>query len=547
MRFVLLSLLVAGAAHGQLAATDNGQLYFTSNLSLSGSDPQSKVYRLNETGLALVASGQGASIFSPAAINPLTSGDGTIVGYGMNTPCAGGSCGLFALPRTRFIVTGITLDPDDYNALAISRNGTFLAGLTFDFRTRILNPAASSKRELPQYFVFLGEPTIADDGSVVIQNVTDANKGLIYVVGDKDPAAIPGTQGATRARINPGGNAIAYERPAVGGLQLVLTDPVGTAQKIVAASPSAQFAFRATFANDGSLLYLVPSGSTAQAVLRRPSGDAQQLPLIPGGVVDAVIQGDGRGAWLVSASNQYLYVQLDSGAVTERIPASPSIQLSGYFGAPGSVVRMTGNGLNRDTILTAGGTRYPVQEHYGQTITMQIPWETPAQSGVLPLVVQGPGSPFLQQTNLTILPAPTISFERDLRTGVLQAAHQDFRGLVTESDPACPGETVHIFARNMGPVDQPVGSNQPSPSSPPATVITPMACYLRTYRSSYELNPAQGIEVPFAGLSAGSVGVYQIDVTIPLAWSTAKSLVSCAMPSPANSYGGDSADLFIYR
>lgn len=82
------------------------------------------------------------------------------------------------------------------------------------------------------------------------------------------------------------------------------------------------------------------------------------------------------------------------------------------------------------------------------------------------------------------------------------------------------GETIHVFARNLGPVDCPVATGETSPADPPARIITPLACYLREVdqRTYQRRERIEGLAIPFAGLTAGSVGGYHIDITIPAEW-----------------------------
>lgn len=53
----------------------------------------------------------------------------------------------------------------------------------------------------------------------------------------------------------------------------------------------------------------------------------------------------------------------------------------------------------------------------------------------------------------------------------------------------------------------------------------PFACYLF---ASGRVNPG-GAEGAFAGLSGGSIGVYQIDVTIPANWEPGKARLLCTI------------------
>ena len=141
---------------------------------------------------------------------------------------------------------------------------------------------------------------------------------------------------------------------------------------------------------------------------------------------------------------------------------------------------------------------------------------------------------------MNVLAAPGITFERAPLNFQPQIAHQDFRGIVTSENPARPGETLHVFARNLGPVDQPIRTSEISPTSPPASVTTPFACYL--FESG--LVKSRGVDVPFAGLSGGLIGVYQIDVTIPANWASGKARLLCTKDKAAP-FDRDEAEIEI--
>lgn len=125
----------------------------------------------------------------------------------------------------------------------------------------------------------------------------------------------------------------------------------------------------------------------------------------------------------------------------------------------------------------------------------------------------------------------SVAFERLGRSGslldnrgVLQMAHQDFRGLVTVDDPAEPGETVHLFAVNLGPVDRPVSTGDAGPSGPPARVLAPVEC-------AFNVQDPRRVELPFVGLAGGAVGLYQIDLTVPDDWPEGVTFVRCSIGS----------------
>jgi hypothetical protein len=93
-------------------------------------------------------------------------------------------------------------------------------------------------------------------------------------------------------------------------------------------------------------------------------------------------------------------------------------------------------------------------------------------------------------------------------------------------------------------VDRPVATGERSPD-PPARVTTPLACYLFEVAQDGTPSRAQGLVVPFAGLSAGMVGIYHIDVAIPADWRTNRGLLQCQLDSGDGFFRGDSVTIDV--
>jgi hypothetical protein len=87
--------------------------------------------------------------------------------------------------------------------------------------------------------------------------------------------------------------------------------------------------------------------------------------------------------------------------------------------------------------------------------------------------------------------------------------HQDRRGEPTFGDPARPDEILLFFMTGLGPVNPPVKSGQPAPTSPLSYTELPLFCQW----NSPEHGPFA--DVQFAGLSPGEAGVYQANVLVP--------------------------------
>ncbi len=566
MRRTFLIVFAASTLSAQFfdfAVTDDGRIYFATRLITGSEDARSKIYRVAGDGLTLFATGGGGGPASPSAVLPLTSGDGSVTGYALNYPCLSPSCGLSGLPRNFYQLQGVELSSAAFNNLQISRNGRFLLGSSSDLRLRLIELPGQQATEFPQLFTGAGSQSVANSGAVLLRDAGQTSF-LRYVPLGEERRPIPGTENAVAGILSPDGDSIAYERNAGNRYDLVLTGPQGSTHRLLASVPrdleapwpAFRFRYQPSFANDGTLLYLEPGSDGAiQPVIVAAGGEPRRLIEVEHGVQTAILSGNGQVAWLATYRGRLLRVRTGDGAADEVIPETPYLApgpvfpvSASVFALPGSVVRVAGTGITARTRFLLGDAAIPLSELSSQGTAVQIPWEYDAATGSRVLTVQGPGSPFLQRIDFASLDRPTITFERSSFGGVLQAAHQDFRGVVSERDPARLGETIHVFTRNMGPVDQPVSTGQPSPASPPARVTTPFACYLVEFDppgSGVPRGRAVGLVVPFAGLSSGSIGIYQIDVTIPEDWRSPTAALQCRMESGGNMVHQDTARIDV--
>lgn len=549
MRWLCLTCLAASplfAQYGEFAVTDDGRLYFDSTQTTGPEDARFKIYSADAPGIRLLTTGPGTdtSNFGPGAIYPLTSGDGAITGYAINYPCRNGSCGLSGLPRTFFQLNGIDLQYTTYNTLQISRNGRYLLGARFDSQVQVVELPSQKARVFARGLFVPGPQAIDDGGGALLWDVS-GDRALLYASLDGDPAPIPGTAGAASAILSPAGDRVAFERSGTGWSELVLTDRNGAAQVIArfegdGSVPWPQYpqSWSPSFANDGTLLFL----NAGHPVIAHPGEEPRRLTTVELAAVGAILSGNGRVAWLSTGSGQLLRVEVETGAVQEVVPETPLLYGTGEAALPGSVLRFFGSGASPRTRFVLGDETLPLAEIRDPSIAVQVPWEY--RGGSTRLSVSNPASPFVQYFAVSLLREPTITFERGFANGALQVAHQDFSGPVTAAQPARPGETVHVFARNLGAVDRPVATGERSPTSPPARVTSPLACYLFPKQ---EPGGAAGLVVPFAGLAGGSIGIYQIDVTVPADWSSPTAYLQCVMGPPTTVFRGDFGELYVTR
>jgi uncharacterized protein (TIGR03437 family) len=182
---------------------------------------------------------------------------------------------------------------------------------------------------------------------------------------------------------------------------------------------------------------------------------------------------------------------------------------SGAALAPGTVAQVFGGGLApassesgllplptavAGTQVLIGLQAAPLYYVSDGQINMQIPTELQPDRQYSILVASGAG--FTLPDTITLSP---------VSPGLLQfAQHADFR-TVTAADPVRAGETIRLYLVGMGATDQTVTSGVASPSSPLARV---------NVQPTVTIN-GRSATVLFAGLTPGSVGLYQIDLQTP--------------------------------
>jgi uncharacterized protein (TIGR03437 family) len=80
----------------------------------------------------------------------------------------------------------------------------------------------------------------------------------------------------------------------------------------------------------------------------------------------------------------------------------------------------------------------------------------------------------------------------------------------SSANPARAGNTIVIFSIGLGPTNPPAVTGAPAPGNPPAQLTTmPMVEFGAGIFGTAEVTPA------YAGLSPGSVGLYQVNVAVP--------------------------------
>ncbi len=135
-------------------------------------------------------------------------------------------------------------------------------------------------------------------------------------------------------------------------------------------------------------------------------------------------------------------------------------------------------------------------------INAQMPFEAPV--GTLTVEVRrGSESSAAQPLEVAAVSPGIFIMDQAANRGAIVNA-LSFR-LVSESEPARPGDFLSIFCTGLGVVEPPVPSGRPAPEQPlSATVLRPQV----------NIGGAAA-EVTFSGLAPRFVGLYQVNVRVP--------------------------------
>jgi uncharacterized protein (TIGR03437 family) len=187
--------------------------------------------------------------------------------------------------------------------------------------------------------------------------------------------------------------------------------------------------------------------------------------------------------------------------------------------APGGLINVLGANLSpinlatkevplptalADSCLTVNGVPMPMLMVSSSQINAQLPFNV---DGSATMVLRTPGG-ISDNYLFGILPAAPSVFRSGTagpETGLATIVRNANGQLVTPTNPIHPGDTISIYATGLGRTSPAIDAGIPGPADPqPAALIEPTVSLGGT-----------SLSVGFAGLSAGEIGVYRIDATVP--------------------------------
>ena len=157
-----------------------------------------------------------------------------------------------------------------------------------------------------------------------------------------------------------------------------------------------------------------------------------------------------------------------------------------------------------ESCLTVNGIPLPMLFVSSTQINGQLPFSV---DGNASMTLRTPGG-VSDNFNFTILPAAPSIFRTGSAgplTGLATVTRAVNNELVTATNPVHPKDSLTIYATGLGRTSPPVDSGLAAPSDPlTSAVIVPQITL-----------GGMPLDLQYAGLAPGYVGVYQINVTVP--------------------------------
>jgi len=537
---LVLSVVAASIAQAQFSGltttNDGSQLWFASPLRQRGTDqfPWSKIFRIDASGVALVA--QEAQIYPVPPTNPYVldqpqiSGDGTLLIYRGTLFCGEGSSCSLSEQHSSILLDTTTGTATFVGANAsIGRNGRYLAsyssGNAFFLRYFALKDRSGSTILFGGNFS-PGTVSIASDGTTALT----VGSALQLIKGGVLSTLLPSN--AVSAGIDDGATIILYETRTPRRLFVLNLNTMQTSEL----GPGDRDSFQATLSADGQwVVYLSTIGSAPQVFISRIDGSEwKQLTASADGAVDVTLSGDGHTVFAITGNHSILRIDAVTGAITTLVGPTPTISRV-TAATPGSLATVQGTGLANASV-TIGGTPGLIFSRSDTSILFQIPWEVPLTANSL-TIPEGGVPYFDDETTLGLaafLPGAIPLAPAEPGTGVLPIAiHADFESLVTDENPAAPGEILHVYLTGGGPVIPPVATGAANPISPLSTITTPISVVAGNYLGQ------EPVQVYFFGLAPGLIGVWQMDAAVPSDWPSHYVSFQIEFYSPPpNSFAG---------
>lgn len=455
----------------------------------------------------------------------VTSADGLTTAVTTLDDCNFGTPCRTSITRYRTVVSRPGQPDAVYDgAGSLSPNGRYLftgprTWIVFGTATRVDVETGARTVTEP---AFGGHPPlrhyIGDNGAVVVRPSSSANPPALHTPPDRVEQLTALPPGASEFRVDRTGRLVFFNYlPGSPSSRFVGVYDTGRG-RLTELGAFSSF----DISDDGSR---VLAASRGRLWMIRTDASAPPVPVFSFEANEApdeiAVSGDGSAVYLSTSNARIVRVDLRTLAEQEIVPRTPlpdsTLSTPGRLAPGGYYTALSQRPITVEGVRFQGrplwflGPVPPGPTGPGTTFAFQVPFDEPASLGgtaeyLLP--DPNPASPFVA----AIASNPSQVLERaPVWLGVL---HDDFRGPVTSTDPALPGEIVHVYATGLGRVKNPPEPGQPAPTAPLSPLIDPLVCQVSQQAPDYR---EQLAETLWAGLAPGWIGLYQADIRLPAA------------------------------
>ncbi|MGC9951618.1 MAG: SBBP repeat-containing protein [Bryobacteraceae bacterium] len=272
--------------------------------------------------------------------------------------------------------------------------------------------------------------------------------------------------------------------------------------------------------NQGALII----GSSASAVALDSAGNVYVTGLgadVTGRIINASPT-DAVGVMKIAPQGNPL--QFDPNGLTNGASFNPGLPL------PGGLASLFLHGLNVTGTVVASGNPLPT-ELAGVSILVDgipapilavanIPVDNPV--GMQQINFQVPFEAVTNEVEVRYQGLSTFLLPQQVAPGIFTLPggagaiqHASDYSLVTEANPAAPGESIVVYATGLGPVSGQITDGAPAPG--PAAIQPACFSLIVTLGADYSFFVPVGTpaNILYAGLTPGYVGLYQLNIQVP--------------------------------
>jgi uncharacterized protein (TIGR03437 family) len=305
--------------------------------------------------------------------------------------------------------------------------------------------------------------------------------------------------------------------------------------------------FGASLSADGSQVAFL-YGNNRQVYLVGSDGKGlRQITSLPEAVHEVALSGDGKVAFAVTVQNRIVRIDVASATSTEIVAAIPYVTNPFSQVGRGSLSTVTGAGFATGTAqatapypaslggvqVSIGGRAAGIAAVSPTSLSYGVPWDAPI--GVFEVEIESASaaaSPLVPGVEVTSFPPESYTTIAPGTPFMQVAVHEDFSSLVSVASPARPGEVLHLYAHDLGPVSPAPPAGLPAPLRPVSALTVSLACTLRAEPGVVSVP----VEVLFAGLGPTLTGVFQVDVRMPAVFTSDLGALLCQVGTPAEGY-----------